>query len=263
MTKACCILACQASPPPQLFLRGQGSCLRSLGQRHFGLFACKTPATRGSSFGDSTPNFLWNSRVHRAGAVEKAGVKEVDGVRGFSGRDPGDCEGPQLWLGTEAGWEGVTSKSNLLLLSLGAPQKLVSGSRGAALSTPQLPEGISFVQKFKVENFELRGITELAMNAILEPPTFFLNCRLRAPSAANIWRDSREPTSEDTWKKWIKLARLKFSPQGPNSELVIKLRVSNMPGRCSVTEIHIQLLACVWSFPVLSAQSQIHTHTEA
>lgn len=53
-------------------------------------------------------------------------------VEGFSGREPGDCEGcggggAQLCLGIEAGWEGVISKSNLLLLSLGAPQKLVSG----------------------------------------------------------------------------------------------------------------------------------------
>lgn len=59
------------------------------------------------------------------------------------------------------------------------------------LSTPQKSEGTSFIQKFKVEDFELREMIELAKNAILEPSAFYF--RLRAPSAVNIWRDSREP----------------------------------------------------------------------
>lgn len=50
------------------------------------------PATRDSNLGNYTPNFLWNSRVLRAGAVEETGVKEVAWVGGFSGREPGDCE---------------------------------------------------------------------------------------------------------------------------------------------------------------------------
>lgn len=128
-TKTCCIPACQALPLSRLFLRSQGNCLSSLSQRHFGLFTRRAPVTRDSNFGNYTPNFLWNSRVLRAGAVQETGVKEVAWVRGFSGREPGDCEGWRERGGGRscglAPWLG--SKSNLLLLSLGAPQKLVSG----------------------------------------------------------------------------------------------------------------------------------------
>lgn len=70
---------------------------------------------------------------------------------------------------------------------------MVSG--GATLSTPQLPEGTGFLKKFEVEDFELKERIELILTAFLEPPAFYY--KLRAPSAANIWRDARGPASEE------------------------------------------------------------------
>lgn len=128
VTKACCIPACQALPLLRLFLRGQGNCLSQQpesktlwpvymwgsshqGQQLWGLHTqlpLERQSTQGrGSRGDRSQRGGLGGKVFREGA--------------------GDCEGAQLWLGIKAGWEGENSKSNLLLLSLGAPQKLLSG----------------------------------------------------------------------------------------------------------------------------------------
>jgi hypothetical protein len=67
------------------------------------------------------------------------------------------------------------------------------------LSTPQLPEGTGFTQKFEVEEFELRKKIDLACE--LHPGTIQpFTSGSAVPPAANSWRGSREPTPQDTWK---------------------------------------------------------------